>query len=61
MMMRLYEVVDREVVLAVEQRQSGKRRFSGTAVIRLGNARLRKALWMAFLTGAIQSMVASVL
>lgn len=31
-------------------RQSGKRRFSGTPVIRLGNARLRKALWMPILT-----------
>jgi len=30
--------------------QSGKRRFSGTAVIRLGNARLRKAFWMPVLT-----------
>jgi transposase len=30
--------------------QSGKRRFSGTTVIRLGNARLRKALWMPILT-----------
>ena len=31
-------------------RQSGKRRFSGTTMIRLGNARLRKALWMPTLT-----------
>jgi len=31
------------VGVAPRLRQSGKRRFSGTAVIRLGNARLRKA------------------
>ncbi|MGO9686175.1 MAG: IS110 family transposase [Beijerinckiaceae bacterium] len=38
------------VGVAPRLRQSGKRRFSGTAVIRLGNARLRKALWMPILT-----------
>jgi transposase len=38
------------VGVAPRLRQSGKRRFSGTAVIRLGNARLRKALWMPVLT-----------
>jgi len=38
------------VGVAPRLRQSGKRRFSGTAVIRLRNARLRKALWMPVLT-----------
>ena len=38
------------VGVAPRLRQSGKRRFSGTAVIRLGNGRLRKALWMPVLT-----------
>lgn len=38
------------VGVAPRLRQSGKRRFSGTAVIRLGNARIRKALWMPILT-----------
>jgi transposase len=38
------------VGVAPRLRQSGKRRFSGTAVIRLGNARLRQALWMPILT-----------
>jgi len=38
------------VGVAPRLRQSGKRRFSGTAVVRLGNARLRKALWMPILT-----------
>jgi transposase len=38
------------VGVAPRLRQSGKRRFSGTSVIRLGNARLRKALWMPVLT-----------
>lgn len=38
------------VGVAPRLRQSGKRRFSGTAVVRLGNARLRKALWMPVLT-----------
>jgi transposase len=38
------------VGVAPRLRQSGKWRFSGTAVIRLGNARLRKALWMPVLT-----------
>jgi transposase len=38
------------VGVAPRLHQSGKRRFSGTAVIRLGNARLRKALWMPVLT-----------
>jgi len=38
------------VVVAPRLRQSGKRRFSGSAAIRLGNARLRKALWMPALT-----------
>ena len=38
------------VGVAPRLRQSGKRRFSGTAVIGLGNARLRKALWMPVLT-----------
>jgi transposase len=38
------------VGVAPRLRQSGKRKFSGTAVIRLGNARLRKALWMPVLT-----------
>jgi len=37
------------VGVAPRLRQSGKRRFSGTALIRLGNARLRKALWMPIL------------
>jgi transposase len=40
------------VGVAPRLRQSGKRRFSGTAVIRLGNARLRKAFWMPVLTAA---------
>jgi transposase len=31
--------------------QSGKRRFSGRAAISLGNARLRRALWMPVLVG----------
>jgi transposase len=38
------------VGVAPRLRQSGKRRFSGTAVVRLGYARLRKALWMPVLT-----------
>jgi transposase len=38
------------VGVAPRLRQSGKRRFPGTAVIRLGNARLRKALWTPVLT-----------
>jgi transposase len=38
------------VGVAPRLRQSGKRRFSGTAVVSLGNARLRKALWMPVLT-----------
>src|SRR5216683_1357701 len=38
------------VGVAPRLRQSSKRRFSGTAVIGLGNTRLRKALWMPVLT-----------
>src|ERR1700737_2290524 len=49
------------VGVAPRLRQSGKRRLSGRRMLPLGNARLRRALWMPTLSAMRQSVAARLL